>query len=395
MMARLAKALARRWSRATLKHQVALIYTLTTLIAAFIIVLGANLWGQYAVQERVSTLSAPARHAFAEIAAGRQPDAQELLALQAEARPIQTQIGIETDIVTYSLILVTAIVMFLIGKVLLGRVGHALDNLGDTARQIAQGDLTVRATLRSGSSREEAELICDFNAMASALERAERELAESTAAIAHELRTPLTILNGRLHGIIDGVFAAEPAEVSGLLLQVQGLIRLVEDLQTLSLANSRGLVLTLAKTDLVEEVERVLAVTGPDLVAAGLDVVTVLAPAPLQADGMRVRQVIGAVLANACRYAPHSGVLRIETRSTGPHVLLEITDHGPGLPDNVGNRAFDRFWRGEVSRNRNTGGTGLGLAVVRAIVEAHHGTARLANHAGGGVCFAMTLPTGA
>jgi two-component system, OmpR family, sensor histidine kinase AdeS len=228
--------------------------------------------------------------------------------------------------------------------------------------------------------------------MSASLQRAERELAESTASIAHELRTPLTILRGRLHGISDGVFALEPAEISGLLYQVEGLSRLVDDLQTLSLANSNRMILALELTDIGAEVERVLAVMQPDLEAAGLVPMLRLEPARANADGARVRQVIGAVLTNAQRYAAGSGVLRISTRQEDADCVLEIVDHGPGLPSGSDERAFDRFWRGEVSRSRNTGGSGLGLAVVRAIVEAHGGRATLGNHSGGGVIFEMRLP---
>jgi two-component system, OmpR family, sensor histidine kinase AdeS len=235
-------------------------------------------------------------------------------------------------------------------------------------------------------------LIGDFNSMSVSLQRAERELAESTASIAHELRTPLTILRGRLHGIADGVFALEPREVQGLLYQVEGLGRLVDDLQTLSLANSHRLILACESTDLADEAQRVLASTGPDLAAAGLEPILSLQAAPLVADGARVRQVISAVLTNACRYAPGSGVLRIATRSDQTAAILEIVDHGPGLPEGSEVVAFDRFWRGEASRSRNTGGTGLGLAVVRAIVEAHGGSASLGNHPGGGALFEMRLP---
>ena len=228
--------------------------------------------------------------------------------------------------------------------------------------------------------------------MAASLQRAERELAEGTASIAHELRTPLTVLRGRLHGIADGVFALEPKEVEGLLYQVEGLGRLVDDLQTLSFANAQRLILDVQETDIADEVRRVIAATQPDLVAAGLKPVLDLAPARLRGDGARLRQILGAVLANARRYAPGSGVLRIKTRQDGECAVLEVIDQGPGLPEGSEEFAFDRFWRGEASRNRNTGGSGLGLAVVRAIVEAHGGHVQLTNHSGGGAAFVMRLP---
>jgi two-component system, OmpR family, sensor histidine kinase AdeS len=180
--------------------------------------------------------------------------------------------------------------------------------------------------------------------------------------------------------------------VQGLLYQVEGLGRLVDDLQTLSLANSQRLILTEGATDLADEVRRILATMEPDLAAAGLEPVLALQNASLIADGVRVRQVIAAVLTNACRYASSSGVLRISTRSDQSSAILEIVDNGPGLPECANGIAFDRFWRGESSRSRHTGGSGLGLAVVRAIVEAHGGTATLTNRKYGGAIFEMRLP---
>jgi two-component system, OmpR family, sensor histidine kinase AdeS len=279
-----------------------------------------------------------------------------------------------------------------LGYVVFGRMGRGLTNIADAAQQIAQGDLTARANMVTLASREEAQLTTDFNAMAIALQRAERELAEGSAAIAHELRTPLTILRGRLHGISDGVFQLREEEVQGLLYQVEGLGRIVDDLQTLSLAGSGRMALNREDIDLAQEVERVLTAVQPDLEAAGLSPVRNLDSAPLHGDGARVRQAISAVLANAQRYAAGSGILRITTWIGADQAILEIVDLGPGLPEGIGDQAFDRFWRADESRGRKTGGSGLGLAVVRTIVEAHGGHATIANHDGGGTIFVMRLP---
>jgi two-component system, OmpR family, sensor histidine kinase AdeS len=145
-------------------------------------------------------------------------------------------------------------------------------------------------------------------------------------------------------------------------------------------------------TDLAEEVRRVLASMAPDLTSAGLEPVLALDATPLNADGARVRQVIAAVLSNACRYAALSGAIAIKTRIEGTDAVLEVADNGPGIAEETRERAFDRFWRAEQSRNRETGGSGLGLSVVRAIAEAHSGTASLENRAQGGVCFTLRLP---
>lgn len=359
---------------------------------AALIIFASDIWSNYVLNRELATMSQRSQNTFRQLNTGKSAVPEDIAALGREMKSVQPRIEEESDRILYTLVAVAALVTFALGYLVVGRMGKGLTDIAGAARRIAGGDLTARARPISLASREEAQLTTDFNQMSTSLQRAERELAESTASIAHELRTPLTILRGRLHGIADGVFALEPGEIDGLLAQVEGLGRLVDDLQTLGLAHSHRMMLTIGATDLGHEAKRVLAAMQPDLEVAGLEPVTDLRPTPLEADSIRLRQAIGAVLANASRYAANSGPLRISTRREGSDSILEIVDHGPGLPDNAGDQPFDRFWRAEASRSRHTGGTGLGLAVVRAIVEAHGGFATLTNHDGGGAIFTMRLP---
>lgn len=396
MIGRRQLANLRRWRRNRprwpLTRQISLLFAVTTLANAGFIIVVSSVWDGYIVGQEIAAMSPTSQQTYKLIEAGKTASPEAIALLGKELEPVQRRLEEQSSAVLYGLVVFGAVMTFGIGYVILGHMGKGLINVADAARRIADGDLTARASPIRFASREEAQLTTDFNIMSASLQRAERELAESTASIAHELRTPLTILRGRLHGIADGVFALAPAEIDGLLFQVEGLGRLVDDLQTLSLANSDRLVLAIAQTDLAEEVRRVLAATGPDLEAAGLEPVLDIRRTVLKADGARIRQAIGAVLANAGRYAAHSGLLRLTTRMEADEALLEIVDHGPGLPEGAGDRAFDRFWRGEASRSRNTGGSGLGLAVVRAIVDAHGGRATIGNHSGGGTIFEMRLP---
>jgi two-component system, OmpR family, sensor histidine kinase AdeS len=396
MIGRRQLANLRRWwrnlPRWPLTRQISMIFAIAMLANAMVIIVVSDVWVRQVVEDEFSTMSPKARATFKLLEKGGIATPVDIAQLTKEMKPLDSRIENKANTILFTLVVIAAAVTFALGYVILGRMGKGLITVANAARHIADGDLSARAAPIKYASREEAQLTTDFNFMSTSLQRAERELAEGTASIAHELRTPLTILRGRLHGISDGVFALEPEEIDGLLFQVEGLGRLVDDLQTLSLANSHRLMLDLADTDLSVEVRRVLAATQPDLEAAGLEPILDISNAPLCADGVRIRQVIGAVLANACRYAADSGLLRITTRTDGREAMLEIVDYGPGLPDGTGDRAFDRFWRGEASRSRNTGGSGLGLAVVRAIVEAHRGRATLSNHAGGGTLFEMHLP---
>jgi two-component system, OmpR family, sensor histidine kinase AdeS len=388
----------RRWMRERprwpLTRQISLVFALAMLANATFVISVSSLWDAYIVDREFSTMSPGAQRTLARLKAGDVATPNDIAELNKELRPVQQRLEQRSSFVLYSLVALAAVVTFAMGYAILGRMGKGLVNVAEAARLIASGDLTARAAPIRLASREETQLTTDFNAMSAALQRAERELAESTASIAHELRTPLTILRGRLHGISDGVFELAPAEIDGLLFQVEGLGRLVDDLQTLSLATSNRLTLHVGDTDLAKEVRRVLAATRPDLEGAGLELVLDLSPTPLRADGVRIRQVIGAVLANVERYAADSGPLCIATIMIGAECVLTIADNGPGLPPIDLDRAFDRFWRGETSRSRVTGGSGLGLAVVRAIVDAHGGQATIQNRTEGGTVFEMRLPGG-
>lgn len=378
----------RRWP---LTRQIAIIFAGVMVVNGLMISTALDYFSEYAVEREVEGLSPEARRIYTKLEKNGVPTEAEFQVINTEIKPLSGRLENSINSALLVMIAAAGLITLLVGYLLIGRVGQGLGSVAMAARRIADGDLTARANHVGFASREESQLIEDFNQMSSALQRAERELAESTASIAHELRTPLTILRGRLHGINDGVFALEPSEVEGLLYQVEGLGRLVDDLQTLSLANSHRLVLSPEQTDMSDEVRRVLATLGPDIEKAGLELALQLSQTPLLADGARLRQVIMAVLANACRYAPGSGILRISTTPEDEDVRLEIVDHGPGFPEGGEELAFDRFWRGEASRSRNSGGSGLGLAVVRAIVEAHGGRATLRNHDGGGAIFEMWL----
>ena len=391
MIAALRARLRRRWPIA---RQLATALVVIVLVNCVLIFVAMTIWTANEERHIRETSSPATQRAIAALDAGRVPDFKGIDKVIKEVNDLTETVNERGNTALLICLLLAAICDFVLGSIFLAKLGRGLNDVAFTARRVADGDLSARAPLVRWASAEEAQLIDDFNAMAQSLQRAERELAESTAAIAHELRTPLTILRGRIQGTIDGLFAHEEEEMRSLLLQVEGLGQLVDDLQTINLAKSDRMILNPDHIDLAQEVERVIALVRPDLDASGLEPVLILRPTAIVADAARIRQMIGAVLSNAQRYAAGSGPLRICTARHGGWAVLEIVDHGPGLPEEAMDKAFDRFWRAEASRARHSGGSGLGLSVVRAIAEAHDGTATLANHEGGGAIFTLRLPVG-
>jgi two-component system sensor histidine kinase AdeS len=266
-----------------------------------------------------------------------------------------------------------------------------IDSLAESARRIAKGDFAARAVPGDKSLGETAQLVTDFNTMAQRLQDSAEDMAAWNAAIAHELRSPLTILRGTLQGVADGVFVLDEQRLTGLLLQTEGLSRLVDDLRVVTLAGNKRLDLHIAPVEVSVEIRRVVDLTGPSLAEAGLTVVPTLVDIVVDADGVRIRQALLALLENARRYA-EPGRVEITTLVSEDAVIIRVEDDGPGLPPDFAKRAFEPFTRGDGSRSRRSGGSGLGLSVVRAIAEAHGGSVLYRRTSRGGSAFELSLP---
>lgn len=272
------------------------------------------------------------------------------------------------------------------------RILTPLNSVAASLRQIAEGNLEARAMMDQYAIGETAQLVRDFNAMAEQLQHMTREREFWNAAIAHELRTPVTILRGRIQGLAEGVFTPSQDIFTGLLRQVEGLNHLIEDLRVLSLNDSGHLELQWSEVAIDEEIHSVVASLTPSLMAKGfhlhLDITTKLL---VNCDAMRVRQVLIALLDNALRHA-NPGRLVVAFHQQQGHYQLSVEDTGPGIPAEAACDIFDAFRRLERSRSRQSGGSGLGLAVVKAIAEAHGGVASYSPSGLGGSLFLMSWP---
>ncbi|MES2024937.1 MAG: ATP-binding protein [Pseudomonadota bacterium] len=272
-------------------------------------------------------------------------------------------------------------------------VTQPVQSIAEAARRVAVGDFSVRAHARSQGG-EMTSLVNDFNHMTDALETLERERKSTMAAISHELRTPLAVLQARLHAICDGVIPADPKEFSRLLEQVRHLTRLVSDLHTLSVADAGRLSLHRKELDLVALVRDVLAKYASRLEAHGMQAeLTIQGEIPLiQADEDRLHQMLNNLIENALQYAQSGGWLGIDLQSKDNDVVISVSDAGEGLSADMHEQVFQRFHRLDPSRNRATGGSGLGLSIVRALVELQGGTVSIDKAERGGARFVIQLP---
>lgn len=262
-----------------------------------------------------------------------------------------------------------------------------------TARVIAAGDRTARS--RVAAPGELGELSRAFDHMADDVNRAEQARRRLAADVAHELRTPLAALQAGLEELRDGYADPAPQRLAALHDQTLRLGRIVGDLAELSEAESARLSLHMTDLDLTDLVRKAVSDREAELRAAGLTVRTRLGPAPLpvRADGDRLHQALGNLLSNAARYCRPGDTVTVTT-SAGDgdgDVLVEVADTGPGIPEAELPHVFDRLWRGSAARR--TGGSGIGLAVVKELVAAHGGTVTAASGQAGGTRIVIGLPS--
>jgi two-component system sensor histidine kinase BaeS len=265
-------------------------------------------------------------------------------------------------------------------------------SLTQAAQEIATGDLETRAPIRSKD--EIGTLAETFNAMAAHLEQTEAARRAQIADISHELRNPLSVLQGSLEALADGIYRPTPENLQPALDQVRTLNRLVEDLHTLALTEAGALRLEIQPVEVNAFLTGICEAFQETFAAHALTLRRENAARPLtaMADLDRLRQVINNILQNALRYVPAGSEVVITAAPADDGVMIQIADDGPGIPEAHMPHLFERFWRGDPSRSRETGGAGLGLTIARQIVEAHGGRIAAAPTPGGGLTLRIWLP---
>lgn len=269
-----------------------------------------------------------------------------------------------------------------------GSLASDMQRIARAVERVRSGDLDARTGVDRAD--EVGDVAGALDAMTARLAATETERSALLAAIGHDLRTPLSSLQASVEALEDGI-ATDPARhLQGMASDVRHLRRLVDDLFLFSRLEAGTFVLAPEPVDVAELVEETIAAV--EALAAGRDVrVRFDAPGPLQveADPVGVARVLRNLLDNAIRHSPGGGTVEVGLRRLDGGVRFEVRDEGPGFPDDLRERAFDRFVRGDEARGRDAG-AGLGLAIARGIVEAHGGSIAIGRGPGGSV--AVSLP---
>jgi two-component system sensor histidine kinase BaeS len=266
---------------------------------------------------------------------------------------------------------------------------RSLQRLTVAAQTVAGGDLEHRVD--TGGPVEVNRLGQAFNEMAASLSSSEELRRRLVADVAHELRNPVTSLRAQAEGIAEGVLAPDRERLASLAEDTKQLSRLVDDLQELSAADAGHLTYEMAPVSLAGVIDaevvraRRRAGTGVAIETDCGEQLTVMG------DQGRVAQVLRNLLDNAIRHTDQ-GEIRVSCSQVAGSALVEVADTGEGIPDADVPYIFERFYRADAARARDTGGSGIGLAVCRRIVEDHGGSVFARNRDGGGAVVGFRLP---
>ena len=274
------------------------------------------------------------------------------------------------------------------------RFGRPLEEFFKTINAVGEGDLSARVP--ENNSDMFSDLIKRFNKMVGELERVEQQRRNLTADIAHELRTPLHIIQGNLEGILDGVYEPSAEHINNTLDETRLLSRLVNDLQTLSLAETGQLPLHPTRFLLAELIQDLTSSFSSQATSQQIELLTRISDPnqTIVADYDRLDQVLSNLMSNALRHTPEGGEIFIETESGSSaerSVRIMVKDTGAGIASEDIPFIFDRFWRGDKSRSERTH-SGLGLAITKQLILAHNGTIEVQSELGKGTTFIIELP---
>jgi signal transduction histidine kinase len=289
---------------------------------------------------------------------------------------------------------IAAVVAVALSLLLAHQIAAPARALTVAARRLAAGDLRQRVSVRSHD--EIGDLANAFNALSEALARQESLRRQMAADIAHELRTPLAVIQANLEALLDGVRPLSTEAIADIHQETQLLARLIADLRDLSLAEAGQLPLRCELTDLGKLAQASGTRFAPQAKAKDVELVVEVANdlPPANVDPDRIAQVLRNVLDNALRYTPVGGMVTVcvEPGAQPETVQLTVRDTGPGIPAEHLPNIFERFYRADQARSRVAGGSGIGLAVVKQIVEAHGGRVWVASRPGQGATFGLVFP---
>ena len=300
--------------------------------------------------------------------------------------------------IALSLIVITGIAGVLAAALLTAasiRLTRPLKTLTAAVERVSSGQFGQSVKIETKD--EIGRLALAFNGMTASLQRLEESRKNMVADVAHELRTPLTNIRGFMEGVRDGIVALDPPLVDSLMEEIMFLSKLVDDLQDLALAEAGKLAVDFEMLAADGIMAKIIASFQSRLEARNIRVIrdSIENLPKICADARRVDQIFRNLLDNAVRHTADGGRIVIEYRVDGPILRIGIADNGEGIPSGSLPHIFERFYRVDGSRNRRTGGSGLGLSIVKRLVLLQGGGIEVESEEGKGTRFTVSLRTDA
>ena len=256
------------------------------------------------------------------------------------------------------------------------RTLNPITNIVNTSKYLSKGDFTKR--IDQSVSGELSEIVTAFNYMASELQKLDEQRKIMIADIAHELRTPMTNLKGYIEGWSDGIIKPDNETLKILDYQVNTLSKIIDDLSTLSLAESGMLSLNISEFELNNKISEIINNFKLRSQSHNIKINNNITPdITINYDPQRFTQIVTNILNNSILATDDGGIISFSTSTNNNNLLLKISDNGTGIPKDELPYIFDRFYRTDKSRNRQSGGSGLGLSIVKYLIESHNGTIKI------------------
>lgn len=292
-------------------------------------------------------------------------------------------------------ILIAVGIVSLLGAVIMGlilanNITKPIAKTVKITKKISDGDYDIRFqdTVRT---KELSGLVCAVNQMAKSLEEQETLQKRLTSDVAHELRTPIANVSSYLEAIIEGVWEPTPERLQNCYDELERIAKLVSDLERLRQVEHENLILHKSDVDLLELSKTVIRSFEKQITQKNL-CCTISGYAKASVDPDRMQQVITNLVSNAVKYSNENGSIRILLEEKEDTVMLRVEDEGIGIAQKDLPLIFERFYRTDKSRDRKTGGAGIGLTIAKTIVQAHGGKILVESEAGRGSSFTVVLP---
>ena len=280
------------------------------------------------------------------------------------------------------------------GTVLAKGLSVPLLKVTEITRKISDGDYGARMETANGQTQEIAALSGAVNHMAESLERQETIRRRLTSDVAHELRTPVANVSLNLEMMLDEVWEPTKDRLQSCYEELSRISGIISDLEKLRQMEAENMNLELEPVNLLELAQAVETAFEPDLKKKKLTCEVSGEAAAVMGDQRRLHQVIFNLVSNAVKYSTEGGTIQIRVKQEKHKAVLIVEDQGIGMAEEDLPLIFERFYRTDLSRSRKTGGAGIGLAIVKAIVQAHQGTVKVTSKVGCGSRFTVTLPAG-